>query len=81
MKVDAVFFDLDNTLYDYERAFRLAALQSFTELWKEGNITGGQQAPNNGSGALNLAVTGSGESMKTVNFHGLLIRKRDFYTL
>ncbi|KSU85754.1 putative hydrolase of the HAD superfamily [Fictibacillus enclensis] len=40
MKVDAVFFDLDNTLYDYERAFRLAALQSFTELWKEGNITG-----------------------------------------
>ncbi|MDN4525379.1 HAD family hydrolase [Fictibacillus fluitans] len=40
MKVDAVFFDLDNTLYDYERVFRLAAIQSFAELWNKGDITG-----------------------------------------
>ncbi|SDM81589.1 putative hydrolase of the HAD superfamily [Fictibacillus solisalsi] len=31
-------------MYDYERVFRLAALQSFAELWKKGDITGGASA-------------------------------------
>ncbi|SFD69004.1 HAD family hydrolase [Fictibacillus sp. WQ 8-8] len=40
MKANGIFFDLDNTLFDYDRAFGLAAMQSFSEMYGERMIVG-----------------------------------------
>ncbi|MGG1573641.1 HAD family hydrolase [Fictibacillus sp. NRS-1165] len=40
MKANGIFFDLDNTLFNYDRAFGLAAVQSFSELCEEQMILG-----------------------------------------
>lgn len=44
MKSTGIFFDLDNTLFDYEEAFKQASIKSFSQLWIEGEITGNRQS-------------------------------------